>query len=330
MGAGRIDLTQAARAGLILDETEPDYTNADPASGGDPTTLNLASMADSDCNGVCTWTRVVESALSSSMSWTASTQAPAGMALRVTPSKFTVNPGGAKTLVVVADVSGLASNQWYFAQVTLTPKNSSIPKVHFPVAVFVTSDPGPDTRTVLHSHGNTEEGCTGDGRTDLVACDGPFLLESGTLSPSPAASWFVADPALDGTADRNIYDPNWVWNLPVTTTLEGPMTVEWWVSCGACGGIFSADWYIRLWADGVMVFEQRLTANPDLPNVPALLKATVTLPSVTANSTFVLHVDPVYVDSQVNTRVYYDSTQACPGASGGGPCDSLMRMPVTN
>jgi subtilisin family serine protease len=330
MGAGRIDLSQAARAGLILNETEPDYTNADPASGGDPSTLNLASMADSNCNGVCSWTRIVESTLSSSMSWTASTQAPAGMALRVTPSKFTVNSGGAKTLVVVADVSGLASGQWYFAQVTLTPKNSAIPKVHFPVAVFVTSEPGPDTRPVLHLHGNTEEGCTGDGRADLVACDGPFLLENGTLSTSPAASWFVADPALDGTADRNLYDPNWVWNLTAPTTLQGPMTVEWWASCGACGGGFSADWTIRLWADGVMVFEQRLTANPSLPNVPELLKATVNLPSVTANNTFVLHVDPVYVDSQVNTRIYYDSTQACPGASGSGPCDSLVRIPVTN
>jgi hypothetical protein len=326
MGAGRIDLTQAARAGLILNETEPDYTNADPANGGDPTTLNLASLADSDC----TWTRDVKSTLSSNIMWTASTQVPASMALKVTPSKFTINPGSTKTLAVEADVSALAGGQWYFAQVTLTPNKNSIPKVHFPVAVFVTSDPGPDTRPVLHLHGNVEEGCTGDGRTDLVACDGPFLLESNTLSASPAASWFVPDPALDGAADRTIYDPNWVWNLTAPTTLEGPMTIEWWASCGACGGIFSADWTIRLWADGnpTPVFEQRLTANPALPNVPALLKATVTLPSVTANSTFVLHIDPVYIDSQVNTRVYYDSMQACPAASGSGPCDSLVRVPI--
>ena len=110
------------------------------------------------------------------------------------------------------------------------------------------------------------------------------------------------------------------------------MTVEWWASCGACGGGLSADWTIRLWADEnpTPVFEQRLTANPELPNVPALLKATVILPAVTANSTFVLHIDPVYIDSQVNTRVYYDSTQPCPGAASGGLCDSLVRIPVTN
>ena len=104
--------------------------------------------------------------------------------------------------------------------------------------------------------------------------------------------------------------------------------VEWWASCGACGAGFSADWTIRLWADGVMVSEQRVTASPALPNVPALLKATVILPAVTANTTYVLHVDPVYIDSQVNTRVYYDSTQACPAASGSEPCDSLVRVPI--
>ena len=106
------------------------------------------------------------------------------------------------------------------------------------------------------------------------------------------------------------------------------MTVEWWASCGACGAGFSADWMIRLWADGIKVFEQRVTANPALPDVPALLKATVVLPSVMASSSFVLHIDPVYVDSQVNTRVYYDSTQACPAASGTDPCDSIVRIPI--
>ena len=328
MGAGRIDLTQAARTGLVLNESEPNYTNANPANGGDPTRLNLASLAAGNCFGVCSWTRVLESTLSSNMNWTASTQAPAGMALSVTPGKFTVNAGGSLSLQIVADVSGLASNQWYFAQVTLTPKGNSLPKVHLPVAVFVTSEPGPDTRPVLHLHGNAEEGCTGDGRTDQLACTGPFLLENGALSLSPASSWLVPNPALDGTADRNIYDPNWVWNLTAPTTLEGPMTVEWWASCGACGAGFTADWNIRLWADGVMVSEQRVTANPQVPNVPALLKATVSIPSVTANRTFVLHVDPVYIDSQVNTRVYYDSAQACPAASGSGPCDSLVRVPV--
>ncbi len=189
--------------------------------------------------------------------------------------------------------------------------------------------PATDTRTVLHFQGNAEEGCTGDGRTDLVACDGPFLFITSTLSSSPAASWTVPNPATNGTADRNIYDPNWVWNLTGTTTLNGDMTVVWWASCGACGGALNADWYIRVWANGVKKFEKRITAVPALPNVPAQLSTTVSLAqSIVATGTIVLQIDPVYVDAQNNTKIYYDSTVACPGASGSGPCDSYVLMPV--
>jgi serine protease AprX len=205
-----------------------------------------------------------------------------------------------------------------------------------------TGPEGPDTRTVLHFHGNVgphasgepnETSCTGNGAADLIACDGPFLLPSGTLSPSAAASWFIANPLLNGGADRTIYDPNWVWNVTSPTTVSGPMTVEWWGSCSACDRDLDldADWRIRLYTDGATTpaFEQRVTATPTAPNTAEKLIVTVDLPSITATSNFVLHVDPVYIDTQNNTRVYYDSTAACPtAAAGSGACDSIVRMPV--
>jgi serine protease AprX len=201
---------------------------------------------------------------------------------------------------------------------------------------------GPDTRTVLHFHGNVgahdsgepmEVSCTGNGAADVAACDGPFLLPSGTLSPSPAASWFIANPLVNGGADRTIYDPNWIWRLDAPTTVGGPMTVEFWGSCGACDRDLGldADWYIRLYKDGEVgpFLEQRVTATPSAPNTAEKLAVTVNVPTTTANSNFVLHVDPVYIDTQNATRVYYDSTAACPtGAAGSGACDSLVRMPV--
>src|SRR5439155_13067211 len=39
-GAGRVDLTKAALAGFVLDETAPNDAAANPATGGGPTTLN--------------------------------------------------------------------------------------------------------------------------------------------------------------------------------------------------------------------------------------------------------------------------------------------------
>src|SRR5207253_3915274 len=62
-GAGRADLTKAALAGLVLNETAPNYLAADPAAGGDPTTLNVPSIATSGCEATCTWTRTVTGSL---------------------------------------------------------------------------------------------------------------------------------------------------------------------------------------------------------------------------------------------------------------------------
>ncbi len=186
---------------------------------------------------------------------------------------------------------------------------------------------------VLHFHGNPtdDSGFTGFGMVDVVANGGPFLDTRDTLGTTAPAHWDVPDPAVNGSADQNIYDPSWIWLLNSPTTLNGDMTIKWWASCSACttAAGLNADWNIRLWADGVKVFEQRVAnVTPDLPNVPQLLQTTVTVPTITAGSKFVLHVDPVFVDDQVNTHIYYDSQSSCPGASGNQPCDSRVIMPI--
>src|SRR5207247_7628674 len=137
-----------------------------------------------------------------------------------------------------------------------------------------------------------------------------YRLPSGQLSPNlVAASWKTgaSDALIDGTSDRTIYDPSWIWCLavgpgcpsngprPGPTTVGGPMTVEWWASCSGCAaGIgFQADWTIRLWADGVLRHEQRVTATPAAPGVASRLVATVSLPTIAAQQRLVLQVDPV-------------------------------------
>ncbi|HYX40683.1 MAG TPA: hypothetical protein VE821_03240, partial [Pyrinomonadaceae bacterium] len=115
---------------------------------------------------------------------------------------------------------------------------------------------------VLHFHGSpTDSGdnmCTGTGSSDVITPDCSNLKTTATLGTGPAAHWDVANPADgNGTADRNIYDPNWIWNLTGPTRLGGQMTIQWWASCGACGGAsLPADWIIRVWADGTKYFEQ--------------------------------------------------------------------------
>ncbi|MDQ3258213.1 MAG: M4 family metallopeptidase, partial [Acidobacteriota bacterium] len=194
---------------------------------------------------------------------------------------------------------------------------------------------------VLHFHGNTHASdttgtgqCTGTGTADLVNCGGPFLKTDIVLDTAPAARFTIPNPALNGTNARTIHDPNWIWNSgPVR--LGGEMTLEWWASCGACGPTGAANWNIRIWADYVpgatgdtAEFIQTVTATPALPNVPSKLTAKVFLPAINANSNIVLHIDPVFVDSQNNTNIYYDSQLPCPGSTGSAPCDSVAVMPV--
>jgi subtilisin family serine protease len=141
-GAGRVDLTQAGRAGLVLNETLENYLaagpdpdgNPDTADGGDPTMLNTASLADADCRGTCTWTRVVETTLGASTTWTARVTGPRGVRVSVQPTRFTIAPGGRQTITVTADVVNAVVGQWSFGELSLTAKGT--PALHMPLAVY--------------------------------------------------------------------------------------------------------------------------------------------------------------------------------------------------
>jgi subtilisin family serine protease len=135
-GAGRADLTKAALSGLVMNETTAHYAAANPASGGDPTTLNEPSIASSGCEGTCTWTRTVTSARALSTRWSISVTKPRGMSLTVSPSSFTLAPGASQTLTITADVSRLAVGQWGEAEIRLSGGNS-VPTAHLPVEIFV-------------------------------------------------------------------------------------------------------------------------------------------------------------------------------------------------
>lgn len=135
-GAGRVDLTKAALAGLVMNETQPNYVAADPAAGGDMTKLNVPSVADSACESTCTWTRTVTSSLGASATWSVSTVKPRGLGLTVSPSRFTLDPGKSQTLTITADVSKAGVGQWLEGEIRLAA-GSAAPAAHLPVEVFV-------------------------------------------------------------------------------------------------------------------------------------------------------------------------------------------------
>ncbi len=139
-GAGRVDLSKAGRVGITLDETAANYLAANPGTGGNPRTLNVPSMQHSACAGSCSWTRTVDSAVASSVTWTVTTSGPLGLLLSVTPASFTLGSGASQALTIQAQMSFLLPlNVFVFGEVTLTPNNPAIPAAHFPIAVRPTA-----------------------------------------------------------------------------------------------------------------------------------------------------------------------------------------------
>ena len=134
-GGGRIDLSKAARAGLIMDESAQNFTAANPSAGGNPATLNLPSFQDLSCVGSCTFARSVRSTRTAPVSWTATFEGlPAGAA-SLTPAQFTVANAGLQAITLSVDSLLLTPNQISFGTLVLTPNNPSIPVARMSIAV---------------------------------------------------------------------------------------------------------------------------------------------------------------------------------------------------
>jgi uncharacterized repeat protein (TIGR01451 family) len=149
VGAGRIDLTRAQEAGLVLDETPANFLAADPATGGDPKNLNLASMQDGTCVGTCSWTRVVENVTGHTAQWKLQTVDADGLKLKSRPGKkLKLKKGKSKKILVKADTT-LAPAGWNFGTLELERQGDG-PDLHMPIAVYAATSSNPDllTKTV--------------------------------------------------------------------------------------------------------------------------------------------------------------------------------------
>ena len=134
VGAGRVDLNVASNAGFLLDVTQTEYQDADPAAGGDPSALNIPGLATDEFNNVWTWTRTLKSTRAGA--WVIDFDLPAGMSMTASPAAFNFSAAGeTANITFTAHGYGLAQNQWYFAQVHFIESDSASPDAHFPVAV---------------------------------------------------------------------------------------------------------------------------------------------------------------------------------------------------
>ncbi|MFI6425253.1 S8 family serine peptidase [Promicromonospora sp. NPDC050880] len=162
-GSGHIDIGAAVQAGLLFDETAADYLAADPEAGGDPSTLNLPSFADTQCLATCSWDRtaVAPASAPADVTWTPSAVSDDGLSLDVTLSTETVSPGDSLGISVTADVTGAPEGETLFGRITLTPSTEDVPSVTLPVAVVPSGAILPDEIDITTRRDTGSQAVTG-------------------------------------------------------------------------------------------------------------------------------------------------------------------------
>ncbi len=153
VGNGRADLAFAAQAGLVMDETFANYLAANPATGGDPKTLNLPSVRDSTCGVSCQWTRTLTNKLPSGSEWTVTTETDGTFTLAVLPTTFTIDAFGLGVIfnngfedvgttpntlqMITITATGVPTNPtgMSFGNIILTEINGLSPPLHISVSV---------------------------------------------------------------------------------------------------------------------------------------------------------------------------------------------------
>jgi subtilisin family serine protease len=162
IGSGRLDLTKAALAGLVMDETTQHYIDANPNTGGDPKTLNIPSVRNMDCTPSCTWTRTVRNTVTSATGWTATgTAITPGFTIDVTPASFSFTGGLGETqeLTITATPNTNLTSAVAFGEVVLhagangRPNGLAIPDARITVAIK--GSPGGATPTPTPTPGGS-------------------------------------------------------------------------------------------------------------------------------------------------------------------------------
>jgi subtilisin family serine protease len=141
MGSGSIRVNLAHKTGLLMNETAANYTAANPALGGDPKTLNIPSVSNANCVGLCSWTRTVTATTPGTWS-VEGTSISEGLVITTTPTSFTLAEGESETITINADAVSAESDAWAFGHVVMT--SSDYPTARIPVSVKASNGNIPD------------------------------------------------------------------------------------------------------------------------------------------------------------------------------------------
>ncbi len=149
-GTGRINVENAVKSGLVMDETAANFLAADPFNGGTPHQLNMPNLVDFSCAPECQWVRTVKATKDGT--WTVSHEdvvnwafdmrsqsAQNGVNIEITPKTFSLKAGETQTIVVKASV--MDTQDWFsnsevelHTNLIFQAQEDNIPDAHWPMA----------------------------------------------------------------------------------------------------------------------------------------------------------------------------------------------------
>ncbi len=137
VGHGRTQVSLAANAGLVMDETFDNFLAANPAQGGDVRTLNLPALREMDCTPSCSWTRTVRNTLDAPSSWSVSSAFHSGdFTVTVSPDNFTLSGDDTETQELTVTISpvGNQSANIHFGELVFSEASDQSPDLHWTLA----------------------------------------------------------------------------------------------------------------------------------------------------------------------------------------------------
>ena len=149
VGSGTVDLTRASLSGLILSETFEAFLAANPATGGDPRTLNLPSMRHTACDPGCSWTRTVRAARDFPTSWTAQASGD-GFDVSISPENFELleadvlfrdgaetdgGPNSSAQEIEITVSNNTSGSQMRFGELVLSEDSDQTPEARMTISV---------------------------------------------------------------------------------------------------------------------------------------------------------------------------------------------------
>ena len=230
-GGGRIDLARAARAGFTVSDSVAAYHAANPLLGGEPNSLNIASLASSDCDPTCTWTRTLTSTSTRAISYRVEATSGPGFTISVSPSTFTLQPiqgptiapglgdpslPGTQVVTVTVTNTGLASNKYQFGELRFVATDApAVPTQHFPVAVKKSggNPPPPDCEIPETIVSTAAPSSTVPPYNDVteVGAAGLYPTLAGEANPNIAFRMHVTQLGVNGALP-----PNQFWRVSFT------------------------------------------------------------------------------------------------------------------